>query len=135
MTEISAFDAKCASCGRQFSHPSVGDFSYGVAVLCTVDGSHFATVDGFGEFAQRVEALGVGHSLWAALAALADPVAGKRFTHSLRCPHCTSPHLEYWEGSKTGIMDVPEASFLGSSALSDEQIVARIVASQGRTEA
>jgi hypothetical protein len=133
MREIPLLEAKCASCGRLFSHPSLGDFSYGEAVLCSVDGKHHATIDAFGDFAQRVKALlnsSVAGSLWPLLASLADPVAGQPWAHTIHCPHCTSNSLEYWSGQKIGISSVPAATFIASSSLSPESL-ARVVAGYG----
>ena len=135
MAEISALEAKCATCGHHFSHPSLGDFAYGAAVLSTIDGTHFATADAFSSFAQRVAALGGKANLWPVLAELADPVGGRGFTSSIVCPHCRSPALEYWGGNKTGTIDVPEASFSAAARLNDEMLAARIAALQGRLEA
>jgi hypothetical protein len=44
MTDIATFEAKCASCGHHCAHPSEGDFSYGHAIFCTLDGRHYASV-------------------------------------------------------------------------------------------
>ena len=130
MREISLLEAKCASCGRIFSHPSLGDFSYREVVLCTVDGKHYATADAFGDFAKRVKALvnssPVG-SFWPVLASLADPLASQALTHSIHCPHCTSNSLEYWGGQKTGTASIPAATFVAASDLSPESL-ARVAA-------
>ncbi|MDR2212004.1 MAG: hypothetical protein LBE21_00040, partial [Pseudomonadales bacterium] len=54
MREIPTFAAKCAQCEESFDRPSLGDFSYGKVILNTIDGRHFATVNGFDEFPERV---------------------------------------------------------------------------------
>jgi Zn finger protein HypA/HybF involved in hydrogenase expression len=129
MREISLLEAKCASCGQLFSHPSLGDFSYGEVVLCTVDGKHFATAEAFGEFAQRVSALvksSSSASFWPVLASLADPISGQSLTHVVHCPHCGSKNLEYWDGRRTGSVAVPAATFAVTSLLSPESLAKRI---------
>ncbi|MBD8872233.1 hypothetical protein [Rhodanobacter sp. DHB23] len=121
MKDIALLEAKCADCGRLFGHPSLGDFAYGEVVLCTADGKHYATVDAFNEFAVQVRAVvksGSTSSIWPALAALADPVAGQQFTTSVHCPHCASNNLEYWGGQKVGVTCVPEVSFATVAKLS-----------------
>jgi hypothetical protein len=129
MREITLLDAKCASCGQQFSHPSLGDFAYGEVVFCTSDGRHYAAADAFGEFAQRLKGLIVPNSsisFWSILASLADPISGQNLAHSIICPNCKSDRLEYWGGQKTGAADVPAATFVTASALSSESL-AKIV--------
>jgi len=129
MRQVSVLEAKCASCGCLFSHPSLGDFAYGEALLCTADGKHYATVDISSDFVQRLNHLvkqSGASQLWPALASLADPVAGQSLTQSIRCPHCASDSLEYWGGQMTGTAMVPEATFLSASALSPSQLAKRI---------
>lgn len=123
MRDLPLLEAKCNDCGQLFGHPSLGDFAYGEALLCTVDGKHYATVDAFSEFPTRVHALvksAGATSLWHALAALADPVAGQQLAPGVRCPHCTSSNLEYWGGRQVGIACVPQASFAAVATLSSE---------------
>ena len=129
MKNISLLAAKCASCGRSFSHPSLGEFAYGEAILCTVDGKCYATASASAGFSQRVGTLiksaGV-NSLWPVLAALADPISGQLLTDAIRCPYCASGNLEYWGGKKTGHIGIPEASFTSAAALSDGSLSQRI---------
>ena len=131
MKEITTVAAKCANCEQSFSHPSFGDFSYGEDVLSTVDGKHFATVNAFDEFPQRVAALAGQSPIWPVLASLADPIAAQRLTASIRCPHCGSAHLEYWGGHKTGVAVVPAATFVSAATLSKDALVASIAAVTG----
>jgi Zn finger protein HypA/HybF involved in hydrogenase expression len=129
MTNIALLEAKCADCGHLFGHPSLGDFAYGAFVLCTTDGKHYATVDAFNDFAVRVHALVKSadtSSLWSALAALADPVAGQQFTTSAHCPNCASNNLEYWGGQKLGIASVPEASFTAAANLNSDLLAQQV---------
>jgi hypothetical protein len=98
-------------------------------VLCTTDGKHYATVDAFNDFAVRVHALVKSadtSSLWSALAALADPVAGQQFTTSAHCPNCASNNLEYWGGQKLGIASVPEASFMAAANLNSDLLAQQV---------
>ena len=125
MREIPLLEAKCASCGQLFSHPSLGDFSYGEVVLCTTDGHHYATADAFGEFARRLTKLidpSSSTTFWSILASLADPISGQILVHSIHCPSCKSSKLEYWDGHKTGVIDVPAATFAVASVLSSESL-------------
>jgi hypothetical protein len=114
MKTLPTFEATCRLCGRTFSHPSAGDFSYGEAVLCNANGSAYATVDGSSALAQHVRsALGPSGpgALWKALAEIADKIDGEALTASIRCPHCASDDLLSWGGRMTGTREVPEASF------------------------
>ena len=129
MTNIALLEAKCADCGHLFGHPSLGDFAYGEAILCTADGKHYATVDAFNEFSVRVHALvkSAGNSsLWPALAALADPVAGQQLTTSTHCPKCASNNLESWGGQILGVASVPEARFTAAANLSSSLLAQHV---------
>ena len=129
MRQVSVLEAKCASCGCLFGHPSLGDLAYGEAVLCTADGKHYATVDAWSGFSQGVMHL-VKQSgaslLWPVLASLADPIAGQPLTYSIRCPDCASDSLQYWGGQKAGTAQVPEATFISASTLSPIHLAERI---------
>jgi hypothetical protein len=125
MKEIALLEAKCADCGLIFSHPSLGDFSYGEAVLCTADGQNYATVDGFCDFAQRLKSVAVSGppgGFWSLIASFADPIAGQSLTASTHCPKCASRSLEYWGGQRTGTASVPPATFASASLLSLEAL-------------
>jgi ribosomal protein S27E len=128
MRKITTVAAKCANCCQSFCHPSLGDFSYGQAVLSTTDGRHFATVDAFAEFPQLAAALAGQSDIWPILASLADPIARQSLSASIHCPHCGSARLESWGGSKSGSMLVPEATFIAASSLSKDLLAARITA-------
>jgi DNA-directed RNA polymerase subunit RPC12/RpoP len=142
MSEIPTFAALCADCGKSFGHPLLSDFSYGECIFYTLDGRHCVHANVFvgdsGAFAQRVSAL---HkrcnckpgTFWPVLASLADPVAGQAFTSSIRCPHCGSKNLASWGGNKTGSTPVPAASFTSALALSDQEIIERVMAISGAT--
>lgn len=114
MKTLPTFEATCARCGATFSHPSLGDFSYGEALLCSANGKSYATVDGSTALARQVGAASTPSKpgeLWRTLAALADKIDGQPMTASIRCPHCASETLASWGGRTTGTRDVPEASF------------------------
>jgi hypothetical protein len=128
MREITTAAAKCANCCQSFSHPSLGDYSYGQAVLSTTDGKHFATVDAFAEFPQRAAALAGQGDIWPVLASLADPIAGQSLSASIHCAHCGSSRLEFWGGNKSGTVHVPAATFSAASSLSKDLLTARIAA-------
>jgi hypothetical protein len=116
MKTLPTFEAQCRHCSRTFSHPSLGDFSYGQAVLCSANGRSYATVDGSTALARHVASTltSTGHGeLWKALAELADQIDGEALTASIRCPHCSSDELVSWGGRRTGTRDVPEAGFEG----------------------
>lgn len=130
MKEIATFAAECANCGKHFSHPLLGDFSYGEAILCTADGKHFATVSAFEPFAQRVAPLVNSGTIWPVLASLADPIAGQPLKSSVRCPQCGSGKLKSWGSNKTGSTQVPAASFAVASALNDSELVRCVEAAQ-----
>ena len=133
MTEITLSEAQCANCTRHFAHPDMGDFAYGEALLCTMDGRYHATVSGFTPFSERVRALissSGSYSLWSILASLADPISGQRLTFGLRCPHCASDNIVYWAGRRVGVSEVPEATFTGAAALSEEELARRVVAAK-----
>ncbi len=129
MKEIAVFEAQCANCTRDFSHPSLGDFAYGEVLLCTMDGRHHAFVSGLSDFAERVRALipptGIG-SFWSILASLADPICGQPLSSAIRCPHCASANIAYWEGRRVGVIRVPEATFTHAAVLSDEELARRV---------
>jgi hypothetical protein len=138
MKEITTTTAVCANCGSSFSHPFLGDFSYGECIFCSIDGQSFAIADAFSSFAQRVAAL---HkrleckptTFWPSLASLADPIAGQLLTISVRCPHCCSKNLASWGGKVTGHTPVPDASYTIASALSDAALGERVMAISGQT--
>jgi hypothetical protein len=132
--EIATVEAKCGKCCQLFSHPSLGDFSYGQAVLFTTDGKHFATVDAFAEFPQRIAALARPDDVWPVLASLADPIAGQYFSASIHCPHCATSCLEYWGGNKSGALLVPAATFVAASSLGDDLLAARISSMKNQHE-
>ena len=44
---ISTFMAKCGSCGAEFEHPSLGDFSYGEIIFYTEDGKNQVNANAF----------------------------------------------------------------------------------------
>jgi hypothetical protein len=130
MREIATFEAKCGNCGRCFSHPSLGDLVYGEVVLCSLNGSHYATASAFTEFCERVSALirpEHKRSYWSIVASLADPISDQPLSSSLRCPHCASAQLEYWDGKKLGVMQVPEATFRSAMGLSPDELERKIL--------
>lgn len=130
MKEIATFAAECANCGQHFSHPYLGELSYGEAILCTADGKHFAMVSAFEPFAQRVAPLVKTGTIWSVLASLADPIAGQPLKSSVQCPHCGSGKLKSWGGNKTGSTQVSPASFTVASALHGSELVRRVEAAQ-----
>jgi hypothetical protein len=129
MKEISLAEAKCASCRQVFSHPTLGDFSYGEAVLCSLDGKNYAFVNALADFPQRVSSLIKSDkelTFWPTLASLAEPIRGQSLTASIRCSHCGSDKLEYWGGQVTGTASIPEASFTTASELSTNSLAKQI---------
>lgn len=117
---ISTFKAKCASCGGEFSHPSLGDFAYGEFLFTGEEGTvycHFKSLDhpvwGLVEriLSSQVATADRGATIQAACAALADPIKGQRFVNGHVCPICQSSSWESWEGERVGSTDVPEAAF------------------------
>ena len=122
--DIPTFEAKCASCRQTFEHPGLGS-AYGETVFCSTDGKHYAWASAFSALAQKIRALPQGHAanaFWQAVAHLADPILGQELVAAICCSHCASTNLEFWEGVRVGVMSVPEASFLGASALSAEEL-------------
>lgn len=114
MKTLPTLEATCRPCGGTFNHPSLGDFPYGEAVLCSVDGKSYATADAFCAAARHVRstlATDDGRAFWTALATLADPIDGQALTATIRCPHCGSDDLASWGGRMTGTREVPEARF------------------------
>lgn len=129
MNMLDLLEAKCASCGKVFHHPSFGDFAYGEEVLCSADGKNYVAATAFSEFAKRVSEvvrLKGGSALWPVLAALADPIDGQTLGHSIRCAHCGSADLEYCGGQKISTTSVPDASFISSMFLSSGALSERI---------
>jgi hypothetical protein len=125
MTTAAVFEAKCATCGEVFGLPSLGDMSYGSAILTSVDGQAHLVADAFSDFPQRLKKL-LGDSsakaFWSNLALLADAVNGKSLACSQVCPRCQSTRLEYWDGSRLGEVKLAGATFLAASELSDVEI-------------
>jgi hypothetical protein len=129
MKEIAVFEAQCGNCARHFSHPSLGDCAYGEVLLCTLDGNHYATVSAFTDFSQRVEALmgsEAENSFWSVLASLADAISGQPLSSGIRCPHCASDNIAYWEGRRVGVSEVPEATFTQAAALTEDALARRV---------
>jgi len=127
--EISTFQAKCHQCSASFSHPSLGDFSYGENLFFTGDGKHSVYANAFDEFPKKVRQL-LGDEdpsqFWNVLASLADPISEQPLIQKLVCPHCGSTSLESWNGNRVGSLSVPPASFQGSSQLNDNDLSRRI---------
>jgi hypothetical protein len=126
---ITTFQAKCANCGQLFEHPSLGDQAYGEMILCSADGKHFAWISAFAELPQRVSALLPGASamvFWNAIACLADPIASQQLTPRLHCSFCSSDNIEFWEGERIGVMNVPEALFCDVSELPTSELKLRV---------
>lgn len=133
--QISTFEAKCASCGKTFEHPSLGPV-YGELMLCSTDGKHYAWASAFSELPQKLSALLPGASakmFWRAVAHLADPISEQKLADQIHCSHCASSNIEFWEGERIGVMSVPEASFRDASALSAQELQLRVSASSSRT--
>ena len=122
--DATTFRANCGNCKQTFAHPSLGDFAYGEAILCSVDGKHYATASAFSEFPERVRALmpSTSSDFWAVLASLADAIDGKGYSPHIHCPFCSSNNIEFWEGERIGVTSVPEALFVGASALPDHDL-------------
>lgn len=122
--DITTFRANCRNCKQTFAHPSLGDFGYGEAILCSVDGKHYATVSAFSEFPQRVRDFmrSTSSNFWAVLASLADSIDGKGYSPNIHCPFCSSNDIEFWEGERIGVTSVPEALFVGASALPEHDL-------------
>lgn len=132
--DIPTFEAKCASCGQTFEHPSLGP-AYGEAILCSFDGKHYAWASVFSELPQKIRVLLQGattNEFWEAVAHLADPVLGQELVIPIHCSHCASTNIKFWEGKRVGVMSVPEASFLGASALSAQELQLRVSALSSR---
>lgn len=129
MRKVLLLEAKCASCGHVFGRPTLSDFDYGEAVLCTTDGKHYATANAFSDLAERVSTLvKLGESIpfWPTLASLADSISGQTLTTSRLCPQCNSDNLEYWGGKDMGVVTLPQATFTVASALSSDMLARRI---------
>ena len=126
--QITTFEAKCASCGKTFEHPSLGP-AYGEIMLCSTDGKHYSWASAFSELPQKLNALLPGVSaniFWGALAHFADPISGQKLAAHIHCSHCASSNIELWEGKRIGVMSVPEASFHDASALSAQELRLRV---------
>lgn len=124
-----ACEAKCRLCRETFSHPGIIDSTYGEIVLNSPDGSSYILVDAFDQFPQRVKSIlssSESGRFWKVLAALADHGPSGPFTTTMRCPHCHSADLEYWNGREIGVALVPEASYSEYEVLDDEQLARQI---------
>jgi len=128
--EIATFEAKCASCGEKFDHPSFGDFAYGEFLFCSENGRIYAYGDGFNACAKLIEVLlpeNCGADMYqTALAELADPIFGQRFTCRIHCPKCQSIKLEYWHGKKTGSMWVKPITYKNLLSLGRNKLIQKI---------
>lgn len=122
--DIPTFLAKCGNCKQTFAHPSLGDFAYGEAILCSVDGKHYATVSAFTEFSQSVRALMPSGSsgFWGVLASLADSIDDNGYSPLIHCPVCSSDNIEFWDGERIGVASVPEALFVGVATLPERDL-------------
>ncbi len=122
--DVTTFRVNCSNCKHTFACPSLGDFAYGEAILCSLDGKHYATVSAFSEFPQRVRALmpSTSSDFWAVVASLADSIDGKGYSSHIHCPFCSSNKIELWDGERVGGRSIPEALFVGASALPEHDL-------------
>jgi hypothetical protein len=129
--QLIACKAKCRSCQETFLHPGIIDASYGEMVLSSPDGVSYVLASAFGPFPERVgtalSSKGPGR-LWKVLAAMADHGPSGPYMTTMRCPHCRSDDLEYWNGKEAGTVLVPEATYAEYERLDDGEL-ARQVAS------
>jgi hypothetical protein len=136
---VATFAACCADCGGTFSHPDLGDFSYGVFVFTGEQGSVFAIFDAIGHpvfgVVERVlaEAQAGGEhggspSIPEICANLADPVASQRLRCHHICPLCQSASWKWWGGDRTGAIDIADASYAEFQLLSEQEKRQRILA-------
>ena len=121
--------AKCGSCGAEFEHPSIGDFSYGEIIFYTEDGKNQAYANAFDSFPQKIkdilDTLGL-NAFWDTLATISDPVCGQQLVSSIRCSSCSSQIIEYWEGERVGEKIIPDVSYEFSSQLNKVQLLALV---------
>jgi hypothetical protein len=128
--------ACCAECGTTFSYPELDDFVYGTFVLTGERGTVFACLEALGhpvfELVRRVvdesdqaaayETAGV--EIAEICARLANPVESQNLVAHHVCPVCQSANWKSWDGDRTGLADIPDASysdFLALPALEQRQ--------------
>jgi hypothetical protein len=141
---LPTFKAKCASCGQEFAHPSLGDFSYGSFLFWGIRGTvfgHFAALDSAvwklveSMLSPQIDEDARGPLIQGACAALADPIDGQPLVNRHVCPHCHSSNWEWWEGDKVGLVEVLEVSFTRLLSLSESGQRALVMASIGEAAA
>lgn len=117
---VQTYKAKCASCKSEFSHPSLGDFSYGSFLFTGVRGTAFGIMRALDHVVWKlveptlppeIGSEARGELIQATCAALADPIDDQPLVNHHVCPICHSSHWDWWEGEKAGIVEVPDVAF------------------------
>jgi hypothetical protein len=121
--QIAVSNAKCASCGSEFSSPDLGDFSYGQFLFSGEKGNVFAYFPAIDhpvwEFVKSAFPSGsddttrkaLGARIQAACAHIADPVNGQQLVHQHVCPVCQSSKWEWWGGERVGWIEVANVTY------------------------
>jgi hypothetical protein len=122
MATLAMCKAGCRDCGGECSYPSLSDFTYGDFILHSDDGLTFRLLHAINNevwnFADKhvldkkdVSARERASILQEVVARLADCMDGHSFTMRMVCPFCGSNHLSRWDGERTSLADIPEATF------------------------
>ena len=128
--EFATFQAKCAECSKVFDHPCLSDYAYGEFIFCGEDGKTFAYCNSFDPTSRLIDALlpdeFTDEMLQAALANLADRIGIQKLTNKIYCPGCHATNLEYFHGTKTGVMWVKQVTYHDLLSLNRENLKAKI---------
>ena len=130
MKQMATCKSKCASCGKVFGSPHLGDFAYGQAILTGTRGSARAYLHAIDNEACEIVGSLIPDAdtdtFWEVVARLADPIDGQSLTMSHVCPYCQSSDVDSWPDTIAGSADVPCATFGAFLTLAAEHQKQRI---------
>lgn len=131
----------CANCRQVFELPSLGDMTYGAALLhgergtmhryvCVLDHPVWGVI----EAVLRPTEPKAFTRWWQVLAAVSDPVGGQRLRIEAVCPHCQADASHFRTLDSPSKMprvgEVDDAAFTGFIALPDDERRIRILAAR-----
>jgi hypothetical protein len=132
--KIETFRASCPKCGRKFSYPWLGDFSYGSFLFAGQKGGVFGYFNSFKspmwDFVEKVLVVkGSGRDaenlhgtrIQEACAHFADPIKDQTLCAHDVCPKCRGEQmLNLWPTESTGAIEVPEVTHTNFTSLPED---------------
>ncbi len=131
------YTLECVKCRNVFELPSLGDMTYGEALLhsergdlhryvCVLESPVWSAIDAV----LRSRAPEGSDEWWRVLAALADAVDGQHFRIDPVCPHCQADGTHFrrpgWASKTPRIGEVKDAPFSAFLALPEDERAKRV---------